>query len=63
MYFLFSLNVADPFTERERSLLEDILQENARNEVLKRLLSWSVHHYFNTHDLESYEMELIQKNP
>lgn len=61
VYFLFSLNVADPFTAKEKSLLEDILQENARNEVLKRLLSWSVHHYFNTHDLESYELELIGK--
>ena len=61
VYFLFSLNVADPFTAKERSLLEDILQENARNEILKRLLSWSVHHYFNTHDLESYE--LIGKTP
>jgi len=63
VYFLFSLNVADPFTTKEKNLLEDVLQKNTRNEVLKRLLSWSVHHYFNTHDLESYELDLIGRTP
>ena len=55
VYFLYSVNVADPFTLSHRSLLEETLRRNTKNEVLKRVLSWRVQHYFNTHDLEAYE--------
>lgn len=53
--FLYSINVADPFTRSHRSLLEETLHRNTNNEVLKKILSWTVQHYFNTHDLEAYE--------
>ena len=55
VHFFYSINVADPFTFSHRSLLEETLRRNPKNEVLKRILSWRVQYYFNTHDLEAYE--------
>ena len=55
VHFFYSINVADPFTFSHRSLLEETLRRNTKNDFLKRILSWRVQHYFNTHDLEAYE--------
>ena len=56
VHFLYSINVADPFSHSHRKLLEGTLRRNTGNEVLKKVLSWRVQHYFNTHDLEAHAM-------
>ena len=56
IYFFFSLNVADPFSEFHRKLLDNMLKRHKENEVLKKVLSWRVQTYFNTHTLEAHAM-------
>lgn len=63
VHFLYSINVADPFTNVHRSLLEETLRRNAKNEVVKKVLSWRVQHYFNTHDLKAYAQIGKKSNP
>lgn len=60
VHFIYSINVADPFSQVHKKMLEDTLQRNRDNDVLKKILNWRVQHYFNTHDLEA--QALIGKN-
>lgn len=60
VHFIYSINVADPFSQAHQKMLEDTLQRNRDNEVLKKILNWRVQHYFNTHELEAHA--LIGKN-
>lgn len=53
VHFLYSINVADPFSHFHRKLLGETIRRNVENDVVKRILTWRVQRYFNTHDVEA----------
>jgi len=47
--FLYSIDIADRFTESHKDKVDHVLRKHKNNDFLERIISWRVQHYFNTH--------------
>ena len=47
--FLYSIDIADSFTEFHRNMVDHVLRKHRNNDFLERIVSWRVQHFFNTH--------------
>lgn len=49
IHFLYSVDVADQFTEDLRDMVGLLFKKHRKNEFVERIVSWRVQQYFSTH--------------